>query len=81
MPRVQLPAPEYPSLAWQLRYMDSLTADIRRWKESYYNAERTEVDDATYVLWWRNLMFLEQRYPQLMREDSPTTRVGTAPAT
>jgi DNA ligase (NAD+) len=80
MPRVQQPAPVYPSIAWQIQFMDKLITDIVRWKESYYNSGQTDVDDATYDLWWRNLLAMEAKYPQLKRGDSPSTTVGTAPA-
>lgn len=78
MPRVELD-PEYPSEAWQLRNMERTIADIWRWKKAYYNTGATIVDDATYDLWWRNLLFLESKYPHLVRENSPTNAVGIAP--
>lgn len=69
-------APVYPSEAWQQAYMRTLAEQIWVWKDEYYNKQPT-VDDATYDLWWRNLLFLESKYPHLKDQNSPTVGVGS----
>ncbi len=49
---------------------------IRTWKDGYYNKDGSGVDDATYDLWWSNLLHLEAKYPHLVVKDSPTGAVG-----
>jgi DNA ligase (NAD+) len=68
--------PVYPSDEWQAAFMDRLADQIRKWRHSYYNRQ-SEVDDATFDLWWRNLLAMEARYPHLKRADSPTDEVGS----
>lgn len=67
---------DYPSDEWQQDYMDSLVRDIVSWKDSYYNGDGAKADDATYDLWWKNLLFMESKYPHLVRANSPTGYVG-----
>lgn len=68
--------PVYPSDLWQKRYMRQLAAQILEWKDAYYNRDGGTVDDATYDLWWNNLLFLEKKYPHLKDPNSPTFIVG-----
>lgn len=68
-------APTYPEDLWQKRYMRELAAQISQWKHEYYYGRAT-VDDATYDLWWRNLLFLESKYPHLKDPNSPTIDPG-----
>jgi hypothetical protein len=65
----------YPSDAWQQRYMRELADQIAQWKQEYYYGNNT-VDDATYDLWWRNLLHLEGKYPHLKDPISPTINPG-----
>jgi len=67
--------PVYPEDLWQKRYMRELAAQILVWKREYYYAIAT-VDDATYDLWWNNLLFLEKKYPHLKDPNSPTIDPG-----
>ncbi len=73
--RTALREPVYPEDLWQKRYMRELAEQIRTWKHEYYY-ERATVDDATYDLWWRNLLFLEGKYPHLKDPNSPTIDPG-----
>lgn len=68
--------PVYPSDEWQRQYMRRLEAQIREWKDEYYNA-LPSVDDRTYDLWWFNLLHLESRYPHLVNPNSVTQTVGS----
>lgn len=61
----------------------------RRWQELkglieehnyyYYVLDSPRVDDATYDNWMRELLQLEERYPELVTPDSPSQRVGGEP--
>lgn len=75
MPASPAREPVYPSDLWQKRYMRELADQILKWKMAYYYA-LPSVDDATYDLWWRNLLFLEEKYPHLMDPASPTITPG-----
>jgi hypothetical protein len=48
---------------------------ITTWKVAYYQGDPL-VDDQTFDLHWRNLLWLEERYPHLVPPDSPTRGVG-----
>jgi len=64
-------ATELAELAELIHYHDDL----------YHRQDNPEISDAEYdALRQRNLS-LEARFPNLVREDSPTQRVGAAPAT
>lgn len=67
----------YPSDEWQQQFMDKIVSDIVRWKNAYYNKDGGSTDDATYDLWWANLLAMESRYPHLVRPNSPTGYVGS----
>jgi DNA ligase (NAD+) len=53
---------------------------IRRANESYYVADAPEISDAEYDALMRELVALEAVFPGLVTRDSPTQRVGAAPA-
>ena len=59
-------------------------AELRRVLEHhahlYYVADSPEITDAEYDRLFRELVDLETRYPELLTADSPTQRVGGAPA-
>ena len=45
----------------------------------YYVLDDPQLPDVEYDLLWRRLLELEQQYPELVRDDSPTQRVGVEP--
>jgi len=53
---------------------------IRYHDYRYYVLDDPEIDDAAYDAMMRELQALEEAYPQLVTPDSPTQRVGGAPA-
>jgi DNA ligase (NAD+) len=57
-----------------------LRAQIERANRLYYEADAPELSDAEYDALFRELVELEQAYPDLQTEDSPTLRVGSAPS-
>ena len=57
-----------------------LVAEIRRHDRLYYENDAPEIDDAAYDGLMRRLRVLEAAHPALVLVDSPTQRVGGAPA-
>ncbi|MDH4131621.1 MAG: NAD-dependent DNA ligase LigA [Gemmatimonadota bacterium] len=53
---------------------------IDRANHAYYVLDAPEVSDAEYDRWMRELQALEAEHPALATPDSPTRRVGAAPA-
>jgi len=58
--------------------VEYLRAEISRHNELYYNQDSPEIDDFEYDALTQELRHLEELYPQLATEDSPTMRVGGA---
>ncbi len=52
---------------------------LRRHERLYYVLARPEVSDAEYDALSRELLAIEERWPELVTPDSPTRRVGGAP--
>ena len=57
----------------------NLRDEIRRHDYLYYVKTRPEISDAAYDRLFRELVELEQAYPDLVTADSPTQRVGAPP--
>jgi DNA ligase (NAD+) len=58
----------------------ALSADIRRADALYHGQDAPELSDAAYDALRRRLEAVEARFPHLKRADSPSLRVGAAPA-
>jgi DNA ligase (NAD+) len=58
----------------------ALRAEIERHNRLYYVEDAPEVSDAEYDRLFRELQALEAEHPELATQDSPTQRVGGAPA-
>ena len=56
-----------------------LSREIQRHDESYYVLDTPSISDAVYDSLKRELIGLEQQFPDLVLPDSPTKRVGGAP--
>ena len=56
-----------------------LAAAIARHDRAYYEQDAPEVSDAEYDALRRRNAAIEARFPELIRPDSPSARVGTAP--
>jgi len=59
---------------------EQLASEIRRHDELYYQEDSPELRDEEYDELRRELIKLETRFPSLLRPDSPTQYVGSAPA-
>jgi DNA ligase (NAD+) len=57
-----------------------LAEEIKRHDRLYYSDAAPEVSDAEYDALRRRNAAIEARFPELIREDSPSRRVGAAPA-
>ena len=57
-----------------------LAEEIARHDRAYYEADAPEITDAEYDALRRRNAEIEARFPELVREDSPSRRVGAAPA-
>ena len=57
-----------------------LAAEIEKHNELYYNKAKPAISDAEYDALFQRLVALERRFPDLRTADSPTQRVGAAPA-
>ena len=57
-----------------------LTREIRRHDQAYHQEDAPQVDDATYDRLRQQLLHLEEKYPELLDENSPSQTVGAAPA-
>ena len=62
-----------------LARLTALKDEIRRHDYLYYVKDRPEVSDSQYDRLFRELIDLEQAYPELVTPDSPTQRVGAPP--
>ena len=57
-----------------------LRAQIERANRLYHEQDAPEISDAEYDALFRELVDLEEEHPELATPDSPTQRVGGAPA-
>jgi DNA ligase (NAD+) len=57
--------------------VDSLVEKLKKYQHEYYILGRPSVSDAEYDRLFNRLQDLESRFPDLIRPDSPTHRVGS----
>lgn len=60
--------------------IESLVTLINRYDYEYYVLNQPTISDAEYDRLFEKLIQLENNFPELVREDSPTQRVGGEPA-
>ncbi|MBP3634917.1 MAG: NAD-dependent DNA ligase LigA [Bacilli bacterium] len=56
--------------------MDELIGYINKASYEYYVLDNPTITDQEYDDYYNELLILEEKYPELKREDSPTNRVG-----
>lgn len=61
------------------RRLERLRKQIRHHDYQYYVLDKPEITDAEYDALMRELLALEERFPELVTPDSPSQRVGGAP--
>src|SRR5438067_6880002 len=59
---------------------ERLRSEIERHNRLYYIEDAPQITDAEYDRLFRELAELEEQHPELRTPDSPTQRVGGAPA-
>lgn len=59
--------------------IDELRRLIEHHNRLYYREDRPEITDAEYDALFRELLALEEQFPELLTPDSPTQRVGGTP--
>ncbi len=60
--------------------LERLAGEIARHDQLYYSKDAPELTDAEYDALRKRNAAIEARFPDLVREDSPSRRVGAAPA-
>ncbi len=60
--------------------IQTLREEINSHNHRYHVLDDPQITDQAYDRLYRNLQQLEQQYPELVSEQSPTQRVGSAPA-
>ena len=72
-------SPELAEIASATERVQVLSDALRRHDVAYYQNDAPDISDAEYDGLRRELVALEERYPELLAPDSPTQRVGAAP--
>lgn len=67
-----------PPLEAKIR-LSKLISELNRHNHLYHVLDAPQIDDRSYDLLYRELELLETRFPDLVRPDSPTQRVGDQP--
>lgn len=62
------------------RRSEELRRVLQRANRAYYELDAPDISDAEYDRLFRELQAIESEHPELQRPDSPTLRVGGAPA-
>ncbi len=55
---------------------EELSKELKYHNDRYYNSDSPEITDYEYDMMLRELEKIEEEYPNLIKEDSPTQRIG-----
>ena len=61
------------------KQIETLREQLRYHAYQYYILDDPDIPDAEYDRLYNQLVDLEKEHPELIRNDSPTQRVGSAP--
>ena len=64
----------------EIKRIEELRKEISHHDRLYYVEAKPEIGDADYDVLYRELEDLEKKHPEMASDDSPTQRVGGAPA-
>lgn len=67
------------ALSQARRRVAELREEIEHHNRLYHELDQPEISDAEYDALMQELLSLEEKFPELVTEDSPTQRVGGAP--
>jgi DNA ligase (NAD+) len=59
------------------RRIERLVVDLNRHNHLYYVENKPEITDVEYDILYSELKNLEEQYPELVKDDTPTKRVGS----
>ena len=59
--------------------VEKLSTLIRTHSYKYHVLDEPEIEDSEYDLLFQELLSLEEKFPELLSESSPTQRVGSKP--
>ncbi|MEQ9810003.1 NAD-dependent DNA ligase LigA [Streptococcus jiangjianxini] len=57
--------------------MKELVAQLNQYAKEYYTQDNPSISDAEYDKYYRELVELEKKYPELIQDNSPTYRIGS----
>lgn len=58
--------------------IEELKKLINKWNDEYFNLEKPSVDDRVYDTHLKELIELEEQYPEFSTSDSPTKNIGSS---
>jgi DNA ligase (NAD+) len=64
------------SASWRKKQIKKLRTQIEHHRKLYYLKEKPEISDEEYDALERELLNLEEKYPEFTKKDSPTQKVG-----
>lgn len=59
------------------REIEDLSEKIRQWNYEYYVLNESSISDSVYDQYYQKLILLEQKYPHLIKANSPSKTVGS----
>ncbi|RYE06604.1 MAG: NAD-dependent DNA ligase LigA [Rickettsiaceae bacterium] len=60
--------------------VDTLSQEIHKYNQAYYQQDSPLISDVEYDWLFQKLVSIENKFPELIAQDTPTAKVGAAPA-